>query len=146
MKNLAPIFIVASLAPLSLVRGQEESCYSKEKSPYSLFATKTSYFEVDNEEAEPIKVKGIFKKVFNVFFMIQRILIKDVWPSRSGLLSATAPATPVTPPSITLWRDLPCSGSWFCKIIKRAEVRTTSTWCIYCTLFCVLCDLCLELL
>ncbi len=61
MKNLAPIFIVASLAPLSLVRGQKESCYSKEESPYSLFATKTSYFEVDNEEAKPIKVSGIKK-------------------------------------------------------------------------------------
>ncbi len=37
---------------------EEESCYTTEESPYHLLATKTSYFEVDNEDAEPIRVEG----------------------------------------------------------------------------------------
>ena len=38
------------------IHGSE--CYSNETNPYLKFATKTSYFNADNENAEPIQVEG----------------------------------------------------------------------------------------
>ncbi len=36
----------------------QESCYSNDSDPYVLFATKTSYFEVDNEDRAPVEYQG----------------------------------------------------------------------------------------
>ena len=36
----------------------KEDCYANNSHPYLLFATKTSYFTVDNEEINPIEVEG----------------------------------------------------------------------------------------
>ena len=33
-------------------------CYANNSDPYLLFASKTSYFNVDNEEAKPIEIEG----------------------------------------------------------------------------------------
>ena len=42
-----------------VVRGQIESgCFSNESDPYSLFSTKTSYFQVDNEDTSVISLPG----------------------------------------------------------------------------------------
>ena len=44
--------ISASLVP------NAKDCYANDSDPYLLFATKTSYFTVDNEIAEPIQIEG----------------------------------------------------------------------------------------
>ena len=44
--------ISASLVP------NVKDCYANDSDPYLLFATKTSYFTVDNEIAEPIQIEG----------------------------------------------------------------------------------------
>ena len=35
-----------------------EYCYSTDENRYGLFATRTSYFEVDNENSNPIVIDG----------------------------------------------------------------------------------------
>ena len=47
-----------SLARTEAQEEQEKSCYTNNSNAYELFATKTSYFEVDNEEVKPFEVPG----------------------------------------------------------------------------------------
>ena len=46
-----------------VIHGNE--CYSNETDPYLKFATKTSYFNADNENDEPIQIEGKF--IFELF-------------------------------------------------------------------------------
>ena len=43
----------------ALVPSNVKDCYANDTDPYLLFASKTSYFTVDNEIAEPIQIEGI---------------------------------------------------------------------------------------
>ena len=43
----------------ALVPNNVKDCYANDTDPYLLFASKTSYFTVDNEIAEPIQIEGI---------------------------------------------------------------------------------------
>ena len=43
----------------ALVSSNVKDCYANDTDPYLLFASKTSYFTVDNEIAEPIQIEGI---------------------------------------------------------------------------------------
>lgn len=52
--SAALAFAAAMLATASArTFGRSSACYSNETDPYVLFATKTSYFEVDEEDASP---------------------------------------------------------------------------------------------
>ena len=42
----------------------EDDCYANDEDPYLLFATKTSYFTVENQESTPIEVEGIYVYIF----------------------------------------------------------------------------------
>jgi hypothetical protein len=52
------LLAAASLAAVSVKAQEEPYCYSEDSRPFSLFSTKTSYFEVDNEEAKPLEFPG----------------------------------------------------------------------------------------
>ena len=43
----------------ALVPSNVKDCYANDTDPYLLFASKTSYFTVDDEIAEPIQIEGI---------------------------------------------------------------------------------------
>lgn len=49
-------FLSLILVPFVGVNAQD--CYANLTDPYSLFATKTGYFKVDNEETDEIKFPG----------------------------------------------------------------------------------------
>lgn len=58
-------YLVLNLCLLSLgvihamnVQRNIHECYANNSDPYLLFATKTSYFTVDNEETTPIQIEG----------------------------------------------------------------------------------------
>ena len=36
----------------------DDSCYATDPDPYVYFSTKTSYFDVDNEDASPVEIEG----------------------------------------------------------------------------------------
>ena len=52
--------------PSSARQVEKPWCYAKEATPYHLLATKTSYFEVDNEDEEPIAVEGKDKFLYEI--------------------------------------------------------------------------------
>ena len=52
----------------ALVPSNVKDCYANDTDPYLLFASKTSYFTVDNEIAEPIQIEGII----NIYTIIIR--------------------------------------------------------------------------
>ena len=63
--------ISASLVP------NAKDCYANDSDPYLLFATKTSYFTVDNEIAEPIQIEGkIYTTFHNKLIIYKHIKIK----------------------------------------------------------------------
>ena len=53
-----------------VIHGNE--CYSNETDHYLKFATKTSYFNADNENDEPIQIEG--KYIFELFFELFKFL------------------------------------------------------------------------
>ena len=53
---------------------EPSQCYANINDPYLLFATKTSYFEVENENDDPIKVEGM-KYLLNSFLRIKKVKI-----------------------------------------------------------------------
>ena len=55
--DIVVIHISAALVPSNV-----KDCYANDTDPYLLFASKTSYFTVDNEIAEPIQIEGICNK------------------------------------------------------------------------------------
>ncbi len=54
---VAPLLIVLVL--VEAATAQEEYCYALDPDPYSLHASYTSYFEVQNPDAEPITFEGM---------------------------------------------------------------------------------------
>ena len=63
---------------------EPSQCYANINDPYTLFATKTSYFEVENEDVAPIKVEG------KILFSLQIILT----PSQFSGIFLTASSSP----------------------------------------------------
>ena len=66
--------IVVSLVNAKSIVEHTE-CYANNSDPYLLFATKTSYFTVDNEEAVPIQVEG---KKHLIILKISRVAIRKM--------------------------------------------------------------------
>ena len=52
------LLILHSSGILAKTLESTQQCYANNSDPYLFFASKTSYFNVDNEEAEPIEVEG----------------------------------------------------------------------------------------
>ena len=55
----------------ALVPSNVKDCYANDTDPYLLFASKTSYFTVDNEIAEPIQIEGKFT-IYMIFIFIKK--------------------------------------------------------------------------
>jgi len=58
MAIMIRILLVVFLAFMTVEAEEEAYCYSHDLQPYSLYSTKTSYFEVDNEDAAQIEYPG----------------------------------------------------------------------------------------
>ena len=61
----------------ALVPSNVKDCYANDTDPYLLFASKTSYFTVDDEIAEPIQIEGkIYTNFHNKLIIYKHIKIK----------------------------------------------------------------------
>ena len=58
------------LASSFLASAQEEYCYALDEDPYDLHSDYTSYFEVQNTEAEPVEFEGVAGSFGGVSFVL----------------------------------------------------------------------------
>ena len=57
-RSLQTMLPVLALLLLAFAKADDECYTNSTEGHYGLFSTKTSYFQVDNEEAEPIVLQG----------------------------------------------------------------------------------------
>ncbi len=114
--------------PSSARQVEKPWCYAKEATPYHLLATKTSYFEVDNEDEEPIAVEGKDKFLYEIKLITQMrstfVLYVQVAPRNPyGSSHATEVAFPEVTPSLKCWRRLLSCKRASCAITSKEGVR-----------------------
>jgi hypothetical protein len=60
-RSFLKLFLLLSISGgifAKIVPTKSGDCYSNTTNPYLYFATKTSYFQTDNEETDPIQIEG----------------------------------------------------------------------------------------
>ena len=66
------IFLILHLSGILGKSVLQEQCYANNSDPYLFFATRTSYFNVDNENAKPIEIEGIL--FLERYFSVQKYI------------------------------------------------------------------------